>query len=63
MSKIYWLNFLIVQWFFARICYTTVKNKVIYGIVFPVVPLTGWWSAFIPRGPHCHMFFEKHNKE
>lgn len=52
MSKLFFVNFIFIQWFFIRIC-CYVNDEGIkdgYGILFPVVPLTGWWSSsYIPK--------------
>lgn len=44
-TLLYWLNFLFVQWFFTRIYRSEDWTK--YGLLKPVVPLTGWWSNYI----------------
>jgi len=47
-SYIGWLNIILVQFLFIRIFWTEEtegqnKNKIVgYGILFPVIPLTGW---------------------
>ena len=47
LSFIGWINVLIIQWIFIRIWYST-DNK--YGILFPIVPLSGWnGNKFIPQ--------------
>lgn len=57
MSKLFgyscigWLNIIILQWFFVRLYYVeneqnNIKN---YGFIFPIVPLTGWWSDYFPH--------------
>lgn len=43
-------NFWVIQWFFFRVCYRE-EPKLQWGILFPVLPLTGWWSAYIPKKP------------
>lgn len=50
MSKLYLVNFILVQWFFIRICRFLDNDGVQthWGFLFPVVPLTGWWSSYIP---------------
>ncbi len=48
------LNQLIFQWFFIRLnAYidSNTQDIVGLGIVFPVIPLTGWWGRYIPRKP------------
>lgn len=48
LSWIGWLNVLIIQWFFIRICYVLGddgKPKSI-GFLGMVIPLTGWYSDF-----------------
>lgn len=52
ISLLLLVNFLIVQWFFFRICRFIKKEsgkQEGWGIVFPAVPLTGWWSNWIPN--------------
>jgi hypothetical protein len=46
-----WLNTFILQWFFVRLYYVENEQNVVqsYGLIFPIVPLTGWWSDYIPR--------------
>jgi hypothetical protein len=51
MTKLKFINFYIVQWFFFRICrfieddFTkdNFNKQTYYGILFPILPLTGWW--------------------
>lgn len=47
-----WLNFLLLQWFGVRLMWWFMRadDKRI-GLLFPVVPLTGWWTDFRPRDP------------
>lgn len=47
------LNLLVLQWFFVRVACKSQDGKVeSYGIVGPVLPLTGWGSVdFIPSRP------------
>jgi hypothetical protein len=43
MTRLEWINFFIVQWFFFRICRVLEGEKQIgWGVMFPIVPLTGW---------------------
>lgn len=51
MSRLYFINFFIIQWFFIRICRFLDDDGIQthWGILFPVVPLTGWWSSYIPN--------------
>lgn len=46
-----WLNVIICQWLLFRIThYTDVNNDNRYGIIFPILPLTGWGeSGFVPK--------------
>lgn len=54
------LNFFIIQWFFFRVwrygvdeTYDLFKDadkfiQTHWAFLFPVIPLTGWWSNYIP---------------
>ena len=44
------INKFIVQWFFIRICkFLDDSDKIThYGIIFPIVPLTGWGKPYKP---------------
>lgn len=46
-----WLNIIILQWFFTRLYWSQDDQGNVqgYGFLFPVVPLTGWWSDYIPQ--------------
>jgi hypothetical protein len=49
LSWLGWLNFLVVQWFCVRIArqYDAETNTAIgWGLVYFVLPLTGWWSSY-----------------
>lgn len=49
-SWLFWLNFLIVQWFFVRFGrkYSHKHKKFIsWGFVGLILPLTGWWNNYI----------------
>jgi len=50
MSKLKILNVFLMQWFFIRICRFMDDNNVQthWGFLFPVIPLTGWRSNYIP---------------
>lgn len=50
-SWIGWLNITILQWFFVRLYYVENDQNNIenYGLMFPIVPLTGWWSNYFPH--------------
>jgi hypothetical protein len=45
-SRLGWWNWVICQWFFFRICQfcDDFDNVSGYGILFPIIPLTGWDS-------------------
>ena len=49
---LFWLNVLIFQWFFVRLWYSYAEdsNDTLgqLGFLFPILPLTGWSSSFIP---------------
>jgi len=50
MSKLGNVNFWIVQWFFFRIGKMKHDDgKIQWCILFPILPLTGWWSNYIPN--------------
>jgi len=56
MTKLFVINFFFVQWLFFRITMSgdNVDGKFIqthWGFLFPVFPLTGWWSDYIPGKP------------
>jgi hypothetical protein len=49
-----WLNMLLFQWFCVRLWYsynTADNSKTLdqLGVLFPILPLTGWSSAFKPN--------------
>lgn len=50
-----WLNIIVLQWFFIRLYYVEATQNSAesyierYGFMFPIIPLTGWWSDYIPR--------------
>lgn len=48
-----WLNFIVLQWFFIRLqgCVESKECLVLnaWDIRF-TLPLTGWWSDYLPRG-------------
>jgi hypothetical protein len=46
-----WLNIIILQWFFVRLYYVENDQNVIErcGLIYPIVPLTGWWGNYVPR--------------
>lgn len=52
-SWVGWLNIIILQWFFIRLYYSVNEQNSIecYGFLFPIVPLTGWWSDYVPQKP------------
>lgn len=49
-SWVGWLNIVFLQWFFIRLFYSVSyqDNVGSYGLIFPIVPLTGWWGDYIP---------------
>lgn len=52
------VNTFICQWFFFRIARigNTINNTYIqthWGILYPVIPLSGWGCSYIPNQPHC----------
>ena len=49
MTKLYILNYFILQWFFIRLCRKMENDKQVgWGILFPIVPTTGWKTNYIP---------------
>ena len=47
------LNYYFLQWFFIRLYYEhydddITETPVAWGILFPIVPMTGWNSEFAP---------------
>jgi hypothetical protein len=59
-SWVGWLNIIILQWFFVRLFYQLKDNGEIlgYGLLLPVVPLTGWWNDYVPAKPSKLRFFQ-----
>jgi len=56
LSAVGWLNFLVCQWLGFRIQreyevdrYGRPSRLVGVELLFPIVPLTGWWSRYLPR--------------
>lgn len=49
-SWVGWLNIIVLQWFFTRLYYSVNDQGGVeyYGLYFPIVPLTGWWSDYFP---------------
>jgi hypothetical protein len=48
-----WINILLLQWLFIRavaVCDRD-RNLVGVGILYFVLPITGWFSGYIPRSP------------
>lgn len=44
-----WLNIFILQWFFVRLQGAIEEDgKTQWQIIIPVVPLTGWFSDYVP---------------
>ena len=48
-----WINFLILQWLFVRIVgrFNERGQFAGWGLLGPVLPLTGWWGYYQPRHP------------
>lgn len=46
------LNYYLLQWFFVRLYQTEplppVVTATVWGLMFPVVPLTGWTTKYKP---------------
>ncbi len=54
------INIILIQWLFFRIAkeWDTDNGKTLsYGILFPVIPLTGWKSKYIPNNPKYYRVF------
>lgn len=52
MSRLGFWNKVLVQWLFFRVCRImddACSKQVGWGIIVPVVPLTGWHSDYLPR--------------
>ena len=50
LSPLGWLNFLVLQWFTLRVTAAADKDRTVitrWGMLFGIIPLTGWWSPFI----------------
>lgn len=60
MTKLKMLNVFVVQWFFIRICRFMnddgIQNG--WGFLFPVLPLTGWRTDYIPKKRFTIKIFE-----
>ena len=56
-----WLNIIALQWFFIRLFYQIEDNGEIsgYGLLLPIIPLTGWWSNYLPSEPFRLRFFTR----
>jgi hypothetical protein len=54
-SRLGWWNWVVCQWFFFRVC---TDDDCKYGILFPIIPLTGWCSDYIPQ-QYGKIFFRK----
>lgn len=52
MSRLGLFNFLFAQWFLVRV-FRDVRDgrTVARGVLGPVLPLTGWWTRYVPRHP------------
>ena len=46
-----WVNQVICQWFWFRIQGDVGPEGTRWSLLFPVVPLTGWWGRYIPSDP------------
>lgn len=44
------LNFCFFQWYWIRLARVGREGRH-YGLIVGVVPLTGWWSNYVPRHP------------
>ena len=55
MTRLGLLNFFVLQWFGVRLAKLSIDEPwfkgVGWGLLFPVCPLTGWWTEFWPRDP------------
>ncbi len=48
MTWLHALNVFVVQWFGVRLVRVSAGNRhVRYGLIGPVLPMTGWWSDYI----------------
>ena len=48
-----WLNFLFLQWLWIRLYWyrDTPQGKPLgYGLKLGIMPLTGWWTPYWPKG-------------
>ena len=57
MTWLGYLNFGVLQWLFIRLERTVDCNDhskhIAWGIIGPIIPLTGWWNRYIwltPKG-------------
>lgn len=56
------VNIVFCQWFFIRLAKTqNVKTgeTIGWGVMFPIVPLTGWFSDYVPRRYNVWTFVGK----
>ncbi len=52
-----WLNFLLLQWLGIRLARLREDGRTAgFGLLAPVLPLSGWWSEFIPCEPRLFPF-------
>ena len=49
MSILGLFNFIIVQWFFVRLCRVTndINGNVRYSLIYWIVPCSGWYNNYI----------------
>ena len=55
------INFFIFQWLFIRVCKFVNSDGVVFGfgILFPVIPMTGFWFGYIPKKYKSYKLFAK----
>ncbi len=51
MSKLGYLNVIVCQWLFFRVAAVQMPDGEVlqYRVLFPILPLTGWWTSYFPR--------------
>ncbi len=59
MSKLEFINKFIIQWLFIRLTRWVEEDYKGYGMLFPVIPLTGWVTSYWPIEPKHFKIYKK----
>lgn len=59
MTKLEFINKFTAQWLFIRITRWVESNYWGYGLLFPVIPLTGWTTSYWPKEPKHFKIYKK----